>query len=158
MKTASIFKKMAAIVAIVGAGLLAAPLEQAEAQGPSGSLPTAKFVDVTGCFDDDPTSFNFTWEITTDYWPLGAYPSWSISSRCLYQGGYVVITLNRLIGWSSRLQRWIYSTSDWVEIWVWMGDDDLDPYAWAEDSEGYRYDVDLYFDGYHFSGPGLYSP
>ena len=32
MKTASIFKKMAAIVAIVGAGLLAAPLEQAQAQ------------------------------------------------------------------------------------------------------------------------------
>ena len=32
MNTASIFKKMAAIVAIVGAGLLAAPLEQAQAQ------------------------------------------------------------------------------------------------------------------------------
>ena len=32
MNTASIFKKMAAIVAIVGAGLLAAPLEKAEAQ------------------------------------------------------------------------------------------------------------------------------
>ena len=32
MKTALILKKMAAIVAIVGAGLLAAPLEQAQAQ------------------------------------------------------------------------------------------------------------------------------
>ena len=32
MNTASIFKKMATIVALVGAGLLAAPLEQAEAQ------------------------------------------------------------------------------------------------------------------------------
>ena len=53
MNTASILKKMAAIVAIVGAGLLAAPLEQAQAQvlSPSHITGVTLYADEVSDYD-----------------------------------------------------------------------------------------------------------
>ena len=53
MKTASILKKMATVVAIVGAGLLAAPMEQAQANhGQSGMSEVTELVIITNTASD----------------------------------------------------------------------------------------------------------
>ena len=55
--------------------------------------------------------------------------------------------------WSSTLNRFVPSSTEWVELWVWMGDDSSEPDAYAYDSRGDSYDVDLYIDDYLISGP-----
>ena len=138
----------AVAAAVVGIGLFLAPMEKAQAN--HGDIPVVLSVDVVGCWDDDPDDFVVDWVLSglIDNWPAG-YISQTIhtSNGCLYEGGYTVIKLHRFVRWLSD-GRPVVSRSDWIEIWVWMGNDNSEPAAWVEDSEGNSYDVDLYVDGY----------
>ena len=139
----------AAVVTIVWIGLLTAPMESAQAN--HGDIPVVLSVGIDGCFDDDPGVFDVTWELPglSDNWPAGYIPQTIASPNgCLYEGGYVVVKLYRFIRWLPDNRGAVVSPSDWIEIWVWMGDDDSEPSPWAEDSEGNFYSVDLYIDDY----------
>ena len=154
-------KAVSAAAAVVGIGLFLAPMDQAQGQhfdGDLGGVPVVKWVDISGCFDDDPSSYSISWDVNiSDYWSDGVFIRRYFPSSCLYEGDYVYVKFSRAV-WSSSLNRFVPSSSEWVELWVWMGSDDLEPYAYVYDSEGGRYETCFYIDEYHWSGPDYYSP
>ena len=94
MKTAFIFKKMATIVAIVGAGLLAAPLEQAEAQDNSATPATVSYVDLVGFLNpaqQPSVVIEFPDSEFGSWWSAKIDVTSDVSTTGLYQGGYVII-------------------------------------------------------------------
>ena len=141
----------AVAAAVVGIGLFLAPMESAQGQG-FASVPTIFSVDID-CYSNN---FDVSWTVSADLWPNGYRYVISRPGNCFYEGGYTVVKLNRLIGILPN-GRPVYSLTEWIEIWVWMGvsDDSIDgnPSAWVEDSEGNSYEVDLYIDGYLINGP-----
>ena len=137
--------------AVVGIGLFLAPMESAQAN--HGDIPIVLSVSLDGCFTPSPFDDVFDWQLSgvSDHWPLGYGQLVKYrppSGVCLYDGDYVVVRLKRILGWSPQLRRWVTSPSEWVEIWFWFGNDDFEPSAYVEDSEGNSYYVDLYVDGY----------
>lgn len=137
----------AAAAAVVGIGLLTVPMEQAQAN--HGDIPLVLSVDID-CYSSPP---RFSFSLTHD-WPNGHCGSVSHPGTCFYEGGYTVLKLNRFIRWLPNGDP-DCSTSEWIEIWVWMGDDNSQPSAYIYDSEGNFYYVDLYIDGYWISGPSF---
>ena len=135
--------------AVVGIGLFLAPMESAQAN--HGDIPVVLSVILDNCFT--PLQPVFDWKLSGlfDNWPLGyiaLVKNIPPSGFCIYDDEYVVVRLKRVLGWSPTLQRHVTSPSEWVEIWFWLGNDDFEPSAWVEDSEGNYYYVDLYVDGY----------
>ena len=152
MNTASIFKKMAAIVAIVGAGLLAAPLEQAEAQVLSPSHISGITLE-TSSFGIHCISVDFhVFDTSSDYvvrcwWPspdrLRTYlhPDFDESAywtdlECYFFplpfGNYYTVEFEMED-----------DSSDWIEVTFWVGLDGYVAYGWATDSDGRSYSVDV---------------
>ena len=134
----------ATAAAVVGVGLLCSPIESAQAQ----SVPSILSAEINGCFDDDPTSYELGWEFSSlSVWSDGVFIRRYIPNSCLYEGDYVYLKFSRAV-WSSSLNRFVPSPSEWVELWIWMGNDDSEPSAYVYDSDGSFYYVDLYVDGY----------
>ena len=148
------FKKAvsAAAAAVVGVGLLCSPIESVQAN--HGDIPVVLSVSLDNCFF--PTPFDppvFDWKLSgvSDHWPLGALPivkNVPLAGICLYDDDYVVVRLSRNLGWIPQLNGYLPSSSEWGEIWLWLGNDEFEPSAYVHDSEGNFYYVDLYVDGF----------
>ena len=139
-------KKAVASVAsaVVGIGLLTAPMESVQANHGQSNVPIVFSVDV------DTDAENASWTMSADRWPLGycrVINPQSVSSPVIYAGGYFQVTLYPIVGRTSD-GRTVCLASQWIELWVWMGDDDSQPSAYVYDSDGNFYYVDLYVDGY----------
>ena len=136
----------AVAAAVVGIGLFTAPMESAQGQG-FASVPIIFSVDID-CDSDD---FVVSWTLSTNRWPDGHFSNVSYLDGCFYEGGYTIVTLVPAI-WNGT--RWVpdFDAGQWIQIWVWMGEDDdsIDGShsAYVYDSEGNFYYVDLYIDDY----------
>ena len=139
----------ATAAAVVGVGLLCSPIESVQAN--HGDIPVVSSVSLDGCFTPFPFDDVFDWKLSGlfDNWPLG-YGAFvkNAPTVCIYGDDYVVVRLRRALGWSPTLNRVVYSSSEWVEIWLWLGNDDWEPSAFVYDSEGNFYHVGLYVDDY----------
>ena len=139
----------AVAAAVVGIGLFLAPIDSAQAN--HGDIPVVLSVSLDDCFTPFQPTFNWKLSGVSDHWPLGYVTiakNIPPSGFCLYDDDYVVVRLSRNLGWSPQLNSFVPSPSEWVEIWFWLGNDDFEPSAWVEDSEGNYYYVDLYVDDY----------
>ena len=101
-------------------------------------------MDIDGCFDDDPTRYDVSWEFS-NVWSNGYFISYYFPESCLYEGDYVKVTFSPPVMVGMELEP---NRDEWIELWVWIGDDDLGPYAYVYDSDGSFYYVGLYIDGY----------
>ena len=144
-----VFAFFQSAAAVVGIGLFTAPMESVQAN--HGDIPVVLSVSLDDCFTPLDPVFNFKLSGVSDHWPLHYdifvknVPPGGI---CLYDGDYVVVRLRPRIGWSPTLNRFVHSPSEWVEIWLWLGNSGSEPSAYVYDSEGNFYYVDLYVDGY----------
>ena len=133
----------AAAAAVVGVGLLCSPIDSVQANHGQSTVPTVLSVDI------DTDAESVSWEMSFGW--LNGYcrlvNSQSVSSPVIYAGGYFQVTLYPYLGRTSD-GRPVCLASKWIEIWVWMGDDDSEPSAYVYDSEGNFYSVDLYIDDY----------
>ena len=158
MKTLSIFKKMAAIVAIVGAGLLAAPLEQAQAQVLSPSHITG--VTLECVHPSDATSG--IWSISVD---IDVFDTSSDYDVRVWWPGLIFFVIEENFG--SSAYRTVFSppfdffipplvgdygnyytvkfeknSDDCIKVVIWVGADG-DVSAMGYDSDGNSYSVDV---------------
>lgn len=171
MKTKKTFwlLRFAQTAVLAGIALLAAPLEQAEANhGNSATPATVSYVDLVGFFDltrqpnavvEFPNSeFGSWWCAKIDVTSDG-------STTGLYQGGYLIIFHYPYYPTPDGANESLFEKGDgWVKVWIWMGGgrDDL-PVDYVYDSTnsdepgsaGTSYSVDLYVDGYLVSGPSF---
>ena len=141
----------AAAAAIVGIGLFLAPMESAQTNHGQSTVPTVLSVDI----DSVTGGYSLEW-MNAYLWPnghCGVINSQSVFPVVLYGGGYLQVNLYPFVGRTSD-GRPVCSTSKWIEFWVWLGTYEYGPYAYAYDSDGNFYYVDLYLDGYWISsGP-----
>lgn len=135
---------------VVGIGLLTAPIDSAQAN--HGDIPLVLSVDI---YSSSRVGFSLTHD-----WPnghCGVINPQSSNPPVPYKGGYFQVNLYPFVGLTSDGHP-VCSASEWIELWVWLGDDDglvgSNPYAYVYDSKGNFYYVDIYIDGY---GP-LYGP
>ena len=129
---------MAAIVTIVGAGLLAAPLEQAEAQTGMPEVThlflfanEASDYELThGWYDVwanlDTSSAYFKWDDVD-------YTRWEFPGNPTLYHGYFVLTI------TPRSEEGL---GDFIDVFFYVGLDGSVS-AWVEDSEGNEYTVDV---------------
>ena len=133
----------AVAAAVVGIGLFLAPMEKAQANHGQSNVPIVFSVDI------DTDAESVSWEMSFG-WLNGycrvVHPQ-AVSSPVIYAGGYFQVTLYPYLGRTSD-GRPVCLASKWIEIWVWMGNDDSETAAYVYDSDGNSYDVDLYVDGY----------
>ena len=153
MKTALILKKMAAIVAIVGAGLLAAPLEQAQAQTGIPEVTElcilAKGADPT--LSSGWTDCNVNWDVSSRlaaplewqlawFYPEGPFydpPGANEDGRVCY--GTILFNPRTFDGT-------VTNSDEWIRIFFYFAPgsgSDPDVSAWVEDSNGNEYDIDV---------------
>ena len=153
MKTALILKKMAAIVAIVGDGLLAAPLEQAQAQTGIPEVTElcilAKGADPT--LSSGWTDCNVNWDVSSRLaapleWQLATFhprgpfydpPGADEDGRVCY---------GTMLFYPSTLGGEITNRDEWIQIFLYFAPGSgSDAYvsAWVEDSDGNEYDIDV---------------
>ena len=154
MKTALILKKMAAIVAIVGAGLLAAPLEQAQAQ--TGIPEVTELCILANGADPTLTSgwkdCHVNWDVSSI---LSAPLGWQLGAAWPSRGPFYDppeadddgrTTYGTMLFYRVNPATLKIIKDEWIQIFFYFGiesGEDPDVSAWVEDSDGNEYTIDV---------------
>ena len=154
MNTASIFKKMATIVAIVGSGLLAAPLEQAEAQ--TGIPEVIELCIVSNEASDYELRHGWAdcrvnWDVSSI---LSASLEWQIGATARPSRGPFYdppdadkdgrTAYGTMLFYPKNFDDEITNRDEWIQIFFYVSTGpNASVSAWVEDSDGNEYDIDV---------------
>lgn len=81
------------IASVVGIGLLTTPVNQTQSQHfdrDLGVVPVAKWADISDCFDNNPTKYDVSWELSSG-WRNAYFISYYFPESCFYERDYVKV-------------------------------------------------------------------